>query len=118
MAVLRIAGVEVAPPSEIQVGRFDLARTTRAASGRLVSDVIRAGVRRLTVVWRALPDPDLKEILDLLGAHKPFVAIEYEDAGEAGSMMATVDGEIQYGMAHRVRGVRYWTEISVTLEEQ
>lgn len=118
MAVLRIAGVEVAPPSEIQVGRFDLARTTRAASGRLVSDVIRAGVRRLTVTWRTLMAPDLQEILDLLATHKPFVEIEYEDAGETGSMIAAVDGEIQYGMADRVRGVRRWSEISITLEEQ
>lgn len=118
MAVLLIAGVEVAPPAEIHVGRFDLTQTTRAASGRLVSEVIRAGVRRLTATWHTIPDPDLKEILDILASHKPFVAVEYEDAGEVGSMVAVVDGEIQYGMAHRIRGVRYWSEVSIPFIER
>lgn len=118
MAVLRIAGVEVAPPTDLRVTRFDLTKTERAASGRLVSEIIRPDVRRLTVTWEYLPDPLLREILDLLAAFKPFVDLEYEDAGKIETMTAAVEGEIEYGMAHKVRGVRYWSHISIAFVER
>lgn len=115
--MLKIAGVEVARPAEISVGRFDLTKSNRSASGVMVMEMVRAGIRRVDVTWRYLPDPDLQTILDLIAANKPFVEIEYPDAGGQQTMTAYT-GDIAYGAWHRVNGVRYWSEISIPFIER
>ena len=93
--VFKIAGVEVARPAEISVGRFDLTKADRAASGVMVMEVVRAGIRRVDVTWRYLPDPQLQQILDLIAANKPFMTVEYPDAGGQQQMVAYT-GDITY----------------------
>ena len=115
--MLKIAGVEVARPAEISVGRFDLTKSNRSASGVMVMEVVRAGIRRVDVVWRYLPDPDLQTILSLLAVHKPFVQIEYPDTGGQQTMTAYT-GDIAYSAWHTVNGVRYWKEITIPFIER
>lgn len=114
---LVIAGVEVAPPSELEFGEFDLVKAKRTASGRMTMEVIRAGVRRIDVTWRYLPDPALRTILDVLRANKPFFTVQYEDGDSMGSMTAYA-GDIRRIPGHKLHGVRYWKEVQVPLIEQ
>lgn len=117
MAVIKIAGVEVARPASVQVGRFDLTKSNRSASGRMVMEVVRAGIRRVDVTWRYLPDPQLQQILDLIAANKPFMLVEYPDAGGQQQMMAYA-GDIAYSAWHTRGGVRYWGEVTIPFIEQ
>jgi len=117
MALIKIAGVEVARPAEVRVGRFDITKSERSASGRMVMEVVRAGIRRVDVTWRMLPDPDLKRILDLIAANKPFMLVEYPDVGGQAQMMAYT-GDIIYSAWHQRGGVRYWDEITIPFIEE
>ena len=117
MAVIKIAGVEVARPASVQVGRFDLTKSNRSASGRMVMEVVRAGIRRVDVTWRFLPDADLRQILDLIAANKPFMQIDYPDAGRQETMIAYT-GDIIYSAWHTRNGVRYWEEVTIPFIEQ
>ena len=117
MAEIRIAGTLVARPAEVKVGRFDLTKANRTASGRMVMEVVRAGVRRVDVVWRYIPDADLQVILDLLAVNKPFFTLEYPDAGGQKTMTAYC-GDITTSLWHTRGGVRYWDEVSIPFIEQ
>lgn len=117
MATIRIAGVEVSRPAEVRVGRFDLTKSNRSASGRMVMEVVRAGIRRVDVTWRMLSDSDLRTILDVIAANKPFMQVEYPDAGRQETMIAYT-GDIIYSAWHTRNGVRYWEEITIPFIEQ
>ena len=56
--MLKIAGVTVKTPSELIVGRFDLTKSNRTASGKMMMEFIVAK-RRMECVWKMLPDYDL-----------------------------------------------------------
>jgi hypothetical protein len=117
MAIIKIAGVQVARPAEVKVGRFDLTKANRTASGRMVMEVVRAGVRRVDVVWRYVPDADLQVILDLLAANKPFFTLEYPDAGGQQTMVCYA-GDINTTLWHTIGGVRRWSEVSISFIER
>lgn len=117
MALLAIAGVSVADPAEVKVSRYDITKANRTASGRMVMEVVRAGVRRVDVVWRYLPDPDWQHILNLLLAHKPFFTLSYPDAGGTQSMVCYC-GDINTTLWHTINGVRYWAEVSIAFIER
>ncbi len=117
MATIRIAGVEVSRPAEVRVGRFDLTKSNRSASGVMVMEVVRAGIRRVDVTWRMLSDSDLRTILDVIAANKPFMMVEYPDAGGQQQMMAYT-GDITYSAWHTRNGVRIWEEVSIPFIER
>ena len=117
MADIFIAGTQVARPADVKVGRFDLTKSNRTASGRMVMEVIRAGVRRVDVTWRYLPDAELQKILTVLAANKPFFTLSYPDAGGQQSMVCYA-GDINTTLWHTVGGVRYWSEVSISFIEQ
>lgn len=114
--MLTIAGTKVVNPAEIKVGRFDLAKSGRAASGRMVMEII-ATKRRVDVVWKMLPDNDLKTIIDIITAHKPFFSLAYPDAGGT-QTMTCYTGDIVTSLWHKIGGVRHWEEVSIAFIEQ
>lgn len=116
MALLTIAGVQVANPAEVKIGRFDLTKSNRTASGRMVMEYI-ATKRRVDVVWRYIPDADLQVILNLLAANKPFFTLEYPDAGGQQTMTCYA-GDINTSLWHTINGVRRWSEVSISFIEQ
>lgn len=117
MALLVIAGWEAPNPSDLQVGRFDITKSARTASGRMVMEVVRAGVRRLDVTWAQMADPDYQTLLRVLQTNKPFFSVTYEDAGGPETMTCYV-GDIAARAWHRVNGVRYWSDVSMAFIEQ
>lgn len=115
--MIKIAGIAVARPTDIKVGRFDLTKSNRTASGRMTMEVIRTGIRRVDVVWQYIKDDELKQILDLIATNKPFFPIEYPDAGGQQQMTA-YSGDIITSMWHTQHGIRYWKEVQISFIEQ
>jgi hypothetical protein len=114
--VLKIAGTTVKTPTELKIGRFDLSKSGRTASGKMVMDII-ATKRRVDVVWKMLPDDELQKIIDTITANKPFFTLEYPDAGGTKTMTCYA-GDIVTSLWHTKNGVRYWEEISIPFIEQ
>ena len=114
--MLRIAGVKAPNPAETKVSRFDLSKSQRAASGKMVMEII-ATKRRVDVTWKMLKDSDLETILDTIAANKPFFPLEYPDAGGTQTMMCYT-GDITTSLWHTINGVRYWDEVSIPFIEQ
>ena len=103
-------------PSEVNIGRFDLSKSSRTASGKMVMDII-ATKRRVDVVWKMLPDDELQKIIDTITANKPFFSLEYPDAGGTQTMTCYA-GDIITSLWHTKNGVRYWEEVSLAFIEQ
>ena len=114
--MLKIAGVTVKTPSELKVGRFDLTKSNRTASGKMMMELI-ATKRRVDCVWMMLPDNDLKLIIDTITAKKPFFSLEYPDAGGTKTMTCYA-GDIVSSLWHTKNGVRYWEEVSIGFIER
>jgi len=83
----------------------------------MTMEIIRAGIRRVDVVWRHMPDEVLKIMLDVLAANKPFFELRYPDAGGEQHMTCYV-GDITTSLWHTVGGVRYWEEVGLAFIEQ
>jgi len=114
--MLKIAGVSVKAPTDLKIGRFDLTKSGRTASGKMVMDII-ATKRRVDVVWKMLPDDELQKIIDTITANKPFFSLEYPDAGGTKTMTCYA-GDINTSLWHTKNGVRYWEEVSIGFIEQ
>ena len=114
--MLKIAGITVKAPTELKVGRFDLSKSGRTASGKMVMEII-ATKRRVDVVWKMLTDSELEKIIDTITANKPFFSIEYPDAGGTKTMTCYA-GDIITSLWHTKNGVRYWEEVSIGFIEQ
>lgn len=116
--MITIAGMKIDQnPADVSVSRFDLTKSNRTASGLMTMEVIRAGIRRVDVVWHYMPDSILKTLLDVLAANKPFFALRYPDAGGEQTMTAYA-GDVNTGLWHTINGKRYWKEVSIAFIEQ
>jgi hypothetical protein len=114
--MLKIAGVSVKAPTDLKIGRFDLTKSGRTASGKMVMELI-ATKRRVDVVWKMVPDSDLQTIIDTITANKPFFTLTYPDAGGSNTMTCYA-GDINTSLWHTINGVRYWEEVSIGFIEQ
>ena len=114
--MLKIAGVSVKAPTDLKIGRFDLTKSSRTASGKMVMEVI-ATKRRVDVVWKMITDSELQTIIDTITANKPFFSLQYPDAGGSKTMTCYV-GDIVTSLWHTKNGIRYWEDVSIPFIEQ
>ena len=114
--MLKIAGVSVKAPTDLKIGRFDLTKSNRTASGKMMMELI-ATKRRVDCVWAMITDNELQVIIDTITANKPFFSLEYPDAGSS-QTMTCYSGDIVTSLWHTKNGVRYWEEVSVGFIEQ
>jgi len=114
--MLKIAGVSVKAPTDLKIGRFDLTKSSRTASGKMVMELI-ATKKRVDITWKMLPDNELQKIIDTITANKPFFSIEYPDAGGTKTMTCYA-GDIITSMWHTKNGIRYWEDVSIPFIEQ
>lgn len=98
------------------MGRFDLTKSGRTASGEMVMDLI-ATKRRVDVTWRMVPDDQLAQFLDAINANKPFFTVTYPDVGGQQTMTCYV-GDISTSLWYTVSGVRYWQEVRMAFIER
>ena len=114
--MLKIAGVTVKTPSELKVGRFDLTKSNRTASGKMMMELI-ATKRRVDCSWSLISDDDLQRIIDTITANKPFFMLEYPDVGGQRTMTCYA-GDINAVLWHTKNGIRYWQDVSIAFIEQ
>jgi len=114
--MVQIAGVTVKTPSEIKIGRFDLTKSGRTASGKMKMELI-ATKRRVDCTWKMIRDDELKLIIDTITANKPFFSFTYPDAGGQQTMRCYA-GDINTSLWHTINGVRYWSEVTIAFIEQ
>lgn len=116
--MLTLNGVEIPNPSKIDVGKFNLAKAGRSASGLMTMEII-ARKRSVTVQYSHLSDPDLKVILDQLDS-KTFHQFTYPDPqGAGGTLTLTVYvGDLAYKPWKKRGGIWWWQEISIPLIER
>ena len=114
--MLKIAGITVKAPTELKVGRFDLSKSGRTASGKMVMDII-ATKRRVDVVWKMVPDSELQTIIDTITANKPFFSLEYPDT-RGSKTMTCYAGDIITSLWHTKNGVRFWEDVQISFIEQ
>lgn len=114
--MLKIAGVSVKAPTDLKIGRFDLTKSGRTASGKMVMELI-ATKKRVDITWKMLPDNELQKIIDTIMTNKPFFSLEYPDAGGSKTMTCYA-GDIVTSLWHTKNGVRYWEEVSIGFIEQ
>jgi hypothetical protein len=114
--MLKIAGVSVKAPTDLKIGRFDLTKSNRTASGKMMMELI-ATKRRVDCVWAMITDNELQVIIDTITANKPFFSLEYPDAGGTKTMTCYA-GDIVTSLWHTKNGIRYWEEVSIPFIEQ
>ena len=114
--MIKIAGVTVKTPSELKVGRFDITKSNRTASGKMVMELI-ATKQRVDCAWKMVTDTELQIIIDTITANKPFFSLEYPDVGGQKTMTCYA-GDINTTMWHTKAGVRYWEEVQIPFIEQ
>jgi hypothetical protein len=114
--MLKIAGVTVKTPSELKIGRFDITKSNRAASGKMMMDII-ATKRRVDCTWTLIADNELQLIIDTITANKPFFILEYPDVGGIKSMTCYA-GDIVTSLWHTKNGVRFWEDVQISFIEQ
>jgi len=114
--MLKIAGVSVKAPTDLKIGRFDLTKSGRTASGKMVMELI-ATKKRVDITWKMLPDNELQKIIDTITANKPFFTLEYPDAGGTKTMTCYA-GDINTTLWYTKNGIRYWEEVSIPFIEQ
>ena len=117
MADIWIAGVKVARPAKIDVGRFDITKSERTGSGKMTMEIVRADIRRVDVTWQYMLDDDLKAMLDTIAANKPFFTLKYPDAGKQETIVCYV-GDISISLWHTVGGVKRWESVQIPFIEQ
>jgi hypothetical protein len=115
--MIKIQGTLIKTPSELKVGRFDLTKSSRTASGKMKMQIVRKNVRRVEVIWKMIPDNEWENILDVITANKPFFALEYPDAGGSNTITCYA-GDITTSLWHEKNGVRYWEEVQIAFIEQ
>ena len=114
--MIKIAGVAAKTPSDLKIGRFDLTKSNRAASGKMVMELI-ATKRRVDCNWKMVADSDLQAIINAITTNKPFFSLEYPDVGGQKTMTCYA-GDINTTMWHTKNGVRYWEEVQIPFIEQ
>ena len=115
--MITIAGVAIdKSPSAVKLGSFDITKSGRTASGKMVMDII-ATKKRVDITWKMLPDADLKTILDTITANKPFFSLAYPAPGGTETMTCYA-GDINTSLWHTIGGVRYWDEVTIPFIEQ
>lgn len=115
MALIRINGVAIPNPSDIDRGEFDITRSERTSDGTMVRDVVTTK-RRIDITYDFLSDPDYAAIKTLL-AGKGFVQVTYPSPGGEVTMTA-YPGDITDRAWHTRNGVRWWRDVKFSLIER
>lgn len=112
--ILRINGIDIKEPKDFEVSYFNLTKSGRLASGKMVIDII-AEKRKFPFKYEIISGPKLKIITDII-RFNPFFTLEYEDDGVLQSAIV-YSGAITKTKA-RTGNVWYWKNVSFDFIEQ
>jgi hypothetical protein len=112
---IKINGQHIKQPSEASIGRFNLTKSGRVASGKMTMDLV-AKKRRIDISYKVIAGHEMRQILDLIDGDTMFFTVEWEEEDGWKSMKAYV-GEIPTTYFRREMGW-YWTNVQFALIEQ
>ena len=114
--MLKIDGVEIPSPSDMQVGIMDLSKAERNAKGTLIIERI-ATKRKLEIAWRYLSKEEISQLFKLVSP--VFFNVEYIDpednAIKSGTFYA---GDRKAGALDYINGNIRYKDVSVNLIER
>jgi len=118
VAMVTLNGVALPNPSDIEVGKFNLTKAGRSASGLMNMEII-ARKRSVTLKYSHLSEPDLRVIMDQLDS-KIFHQLECPDPqGDGGARSMTVyAGDLAFKPWRTVNGVWWWRDVTIPLIER
>lgn len=119
MALVIINGQTITPnPSDCKLGKFRITKARRAASGRMVMEII-AVKRTATLSWDMIEEGALRALLDNLDS-RVFHTVSFPDpqAPDGKGTMTAYVGDVSMERWQRVGGVRYWSNVEIPLIEQ
>lgn len=98
------------------MGSFDISKSERTASGKMVMEII-ASKLRVDVTLKMIKDADLQAVISAISEGKPFFQITFPYAG-ANKTITCYSGDILTSLWHTKNGVRYWEEVTLAFIEQ
>lgn len=113
--VIKLNGTTIKKPKDFKISKFNLTKSGRVASGKMVMDLI-AKKRKFEFSYEVLSGPDLDTILGIIDTDAMFFTIDYVENGVAKNATVYV-GEIA-AKKFRTDGVWYWKDVSFNLIEQ
>lgn len=114
--MVTLNGVALPNPGNIEVGRFNLTKSGRTASGLMTMEII-ARKQSVTITYSHLPDSDLKAILDQLES-RTFHTLTYPDPQAGAATLTVYAGDVAYKPFRKIGGAWWWKEIVIPLIER
>lgn len=118
MAMLKVNGADMPPPSAMKVTIFDVSSAVeRNASGNAVVDRV-AVKRRLDLKWAHLGADNLQLLLQAIGGNGFFTASYPDPQTGSARTMECYCGDRATGVLRMVDGVPLWTNVEMTWTER
>ena len=113
--IIKLNNVTIKKPKDFKISKFNLTKSGRVASGKMVMDLI-AKKRKFEFSYEVLSGPELDTILAVIDTDTMFFTISYVENDVEKSATVYV-GEISH-KKFRTDGVWYWKDVSFNLIEQ
>lgn len=114
--MVTLNGMQLPNPGNIDVGRFTLTKSGRAASGNMNMEII-ARKRSVTISYSHLADADLKAVLNQLES-RTFHTLTYPDPQDGTATITVYAGDVTYKPWRRQDSSWWWKEIQIPLIER
>lgn len=117
--LLRINGVDIKRPSDLQFSRYNLTKSGRVASGKMVMDLV-AKKRKFFFTYDAISSKDMELIYSLIDGKEMFFQLTYTENNFVKEAQVYV-GEIQaarFRVADPTTKMWYWKNFTFNLIEQ
>lgn len=113
--MLKINGVLIKTPSQASLESYNLTKSGRVATGKMMMDLI-AKKKKINVAYESISAADMKVIEAAIDGTAMFFKVEY-DLPEGYGTITCYSGAIkkQY---YRRRGGWYWKDVAFALIEQ
>lgn len=116
MTVIKINGVELPTPSELQIGIMDLSKAERNARGTMIIERV-ATKRKLELSYAFLNKDELSQVLNAVSP--VFFSVTYQDPLTSGSRTGTFYcGDRNVGLIDFRKGIPRYKDIKFDLIER
>lgn len=113
--VVSLGGVAIKQPTDLEIELYDLTKSGRLGSGKMVIDII-AKKRKFNFTYEVLSGAELEKIKSVIDSMNPFVTLVYIENGVQKSAVV-YRGALKY-RRFRTDGVWYWKNVTFSLIEQ
>ena len=112
---LNFAQAKIRQPDDFGIEKYDLSKSGRLASGRMVMDIV-AKKRKFTFAYKVISGREMDLLLSAIDTYTAFFPIVYIENGVEKS--AIVYSGAKKAKKFRTDGVWYWKDFTFDLIEQ